>query len=310
MEEYSRNDLAEIRKILSDIENEIKESRDEYSASAPEAYQELISKYDELTEKIEELSKKQATSLKILTVLQQQTSGLKVGLNNLEDMLEGIDKEKPSGGGRNKRIPKKTSSGKIFKWVMGFIIIVFAFFMVNRWITAYLNRNWSPRTQSVPGIYESLERPGGDRNVPEASRPYVNDIQSKIDEKLEALVPESGQQPAEDPVQPQLYPATEAVIEIFVPRVLILNGCGVSGIAARLSQHLTRNGIRVVDSKNADNFNYPMTIVYSTSDNPQDHVWLGLIGVQPNTVKPLNAERDNANTVIILGKDYRSLPIF
>ncbi len=110
--------------------------------------------------------------------------------------------------------------------------------------------------------------------------------------------------------QPERISQKPEVIEIFVPRVLILNGCGVSGIAGKLADYLTRNGIRVVDSKNADNFNYPSTVVYSTSDNPNDHIWLELIGVNAKTVKSLNQERDNANTVIILGKDYQKLSVY
>lgn len=312
MEDYSKNELAEIRKKLAEIENEIKESKDEGGSLQAEAFQDLTAKYDDLSEKIEDISKKQATSLKILTVLQQQSSGLKVAMNNLEDMMEGVETEKSPGSSRKKGIPEKSSRGKIFKYVMGFVIIVFAFIMVNRWITAYLNRNWSPHSQNVPGIYESLETAGGEsgKSVTDPTRPYTDDIQSKIDEKLDAIVPDREPEQRVAETHTRILPETEELIEIFVPRVMILNGCGVSGIAARLSQHLTRNGILVIDSKNADNFNYPLTIVYSTSDNPQDHVWLELIGIQPNTVKTLSSERDNANTVIILGKDYKTLSIF
>jgi|GEM_PF-2672931 len=312
MEDYSKNELAEIRKKLSEIESEIKESKEEGGCLQADAYQDLTGRYDDLAEKIEDISKKQATTLKILTVLQQQSSGLKVALNNLEDMMEGEDTEKAPRGSRKKGIPEKKSSGRIFKYTMGFVVIVFAFIMVNRWITAYLNRSWSPRDQNIPGIYESLETPEGDRRtaVPEPSRPYADDIQSKIDEKLDAIIPKTEADQSDEVTHPVTPPVSREIIDIFVPRVLILNGCGVPGIAARLSKHLSRNGIRVVDSKNADNFNYPLTIVYSTSDNPQDHIWLELIGIQPKTVKHLNSERDNANTVIILGKDYRSLSIF
>ena len=312
MEDYSKNELAEIRKKLSEIESKIEDFKEGGGSLQAESYQDLTARYDDLAEKIEDISKKQATTLKILTVIQQQSSGLKVALNNLEDMMEGEDTEKAPRGSRKKGIPEKSSSGKIFKYFMGFVIIVIAFIMVNRWITAYLNRNWSPHSKNVPGIYESLETAGSEsgRSIPEPSRPYADDIQSKIDEKLDAIVPKSEAEQSDEVIHSETLPISGEIIDIFVPRVLILNGCGVSGIAARLSQHLTRNGIRVVDSKNADNFNYPLTIVYSTSDNPQDHIWLELIGLRPNTVKPLNNERDNANTVIILGKDYRTLSIF
>jgi hypothetical protein len=44
-------------------------------------------------------------------------------------------------------------------------------------------------------------------------------------------------------------------------RIRILNGCGVSGLADKMAEFLRTNSIEVIDAGNADNFNYPNTIV-------------------------------------------------
>ncbi|HBY18129.1 MAG: Uncharacterized protein XD77_1445 [Marinimicrobia bacterium 46_47] len=309
MEEIEQKELSEIKKKLIEMEENLKH-RDSYGQDMT-GTGEIEDKIRNLEVKIDELAKRQASSHKVLTVLQQQISGLKVGINNLEDLLEEGDE---AGKGKKSRKgpmePAPSKAGKITGIV---VLLAVVFFLANRWITGFLDSRWNEGTSDTPGIYKSLDTPSDDRSP---GRPYQEEIQSQIGEKLDKIAPVEetpSQAVIRDEVQtPQVenIPQTPELIEIFVPRVLILNGCGVSGIAAKMEAFLTRNGIRVVDSRNADNFNYPSTVVFSTSDNPDDHIWLGLIGVNAKTVKPLKEERDKANTVIILGKDYHKLPIY
>ncbi|MDK2976035.1 MAG: LytR cell envelope-related transcriptional attenuator [Candidatus Marinimicrobia bacterium] len=309
MEDIEQKELSEIRKKLSDMEKDLKH-RDLYGQDIT-GTGEIEDKIRSLEGKIDELAKRQASSHKVLTVLQQQISGLKVGINNLEDLLEEGDESVK--GKKNRKGPMEPAPSKAGKIIGIVVLLAVVFFFANRWITGFLDSRWDGETSNMPGIYESLDTPSDDRSP---ARPYQEEIQSQIGEKLDEIAPveeTSSQTVGRDEVQTHQagnIPQTPELIEIFVPRVLILNGCGVSGIAAKLEEYLTRNGIRVVDSRNADNFNYPSTVIFSTSDNPDDHIWLDLIGVNAKTVKPLKEERDNANTVIILGKDYQKLPIY
>jgi hypothetical protein len=310
MEDYDHNELAEIRRKLNEIQEEIKQA-DSYGGEGALSG-ELDEKVQTLEQKIDELTKRQASSHKVLTVLQQQISGLKVGLNNLEDLLEGEEPERGRTKGRPG--PGKNTSLKVFKYITILAFIVLAFIYANRWITNYMDNRWHENGDDS-GIYESLEGPEESARTEPVSS-YEKGIQTKIDKKLDDIVPDNVQ--TAEPVvrdemrrdQPERVTQAPEIVDIFVPRVLILNGCGVSGIAGKLKDYLSRNGIQVVDSKNADNFNYPTTLIYSTSENPDDHIWLDLIGVNPKTVKRLNQERDKANTVIILGKDYQKLSVY
>ncbi|MCD6234214.1 MAG: LytR C-terminal domain-containing protein [Candidatus Marinimicrobia bacterium] len=309
MENFEQKELSEIKKKLNEMERDLK-NKDPYAQDV-DGYGEIEEKIRGLEVKIDELTKRQASSHKVLTVLQQQISGLKVGINNLEDLLEQEDEN--IKGKRSRKGPMEPAPSKVGKIIGIVALLAVAFFIANRWITGFLESRWNEEPVGVPGIYESLDTPSDDRSQ---GRPYQEEIQTQIEEKLDKMAPVEetpSQTVVPDEVQTtqtENIPQTQELIEIFVPRVLILNGCGVPGIAAKLEDYLTRNGIRVVDSRNADNFNYPSTVIFSTSDNPDDHIWLDLIGVNAKTVKPLKEERDKANTVIILGKDYNKLPIY
>ena len=52
--------------------------------------------------------------------------------------------------------------------------------------------------------------------------------------------------------------------------VEILNGCGVSGLASKVSDLLRDNNVDVVRSENADNFNYTQTMLILRNENLED----------------------------------------
>ncbi|MDD5581940.1 MAG: LytR C-terminal domain-containing protein [Candidatus Marinimicrobia bacterium] len=297
MEQIDQHELSDIQKKLDDIQKALRERGQ--GENHEEKTWELVEKVTAIEDKLEELSKRQASMHKILTVLQQQISGLKVGISTLEDFWEKQEPE--SKQKRVNRYAPHRSSSKAGKIIAGIVVLALIFFFLNRWITGYLDSRWDEHAEAVPGIYESLETPQTDQSpITTETMPYEQEIQTQIGKKLDEIVPKDDDSKVTDHILP----------DIFVPKVLILNGCGVSGIAEKLATYLRQNGIHVVDSKNADNFNYPSTIIFSTSDNPDDHIWLEFIGVNPKTVKPLQEERENANTVIILGKDYKNLSVF
>lgn len=92
-------------------------------------------------------------------------------------------------------------------------------------------------------------------------------------------------------------------------RVRVLNGAGEPGVASDLANKLTDNGYRVVDSKNADNFNYTETqiLIYSnkSSEVAKAEELKKIIGVGKIVVN--NLPQDVADITVIIGKDYIDL---
>ena len=86
-------------------------------------------------------------------------------------------------------------------------------------------------------------------------------------------------------------------------RVIVYNGAGEAGIAGVAAQALIQGGLRVVDTKNADNFDYETTqvIVQSGDDSDGDAV-IEVLGV--GEIVSQNADQDIADVIVIIGKDF------
>ena len=69
------------------------------------------------------------------------------------------------------------------------------------------------------------------------------------------------------PNQPRLAVEIYEKKPIMDIEVEILNGCGVSGLASKVSDLLRDNNIDVVRSENADNFNYTQTMLILRNEN-------------------------------------------
>lgn len=88
-----------------------------------------------------------------------------------------------------------------------------------------------------------------------------------------------------------------------VTRVIVYNGAGTPGIAGVAAQELIRGGFRVVDTKNADNFEYATTqIVVQNGDESTAAGITDILGVGEITVQP--ADQQVADVIIIIGADY------
>lgn len=89
-----------------------------------------------------------------------------------------------------------------------------------------------------------------------------------------------------------------------ITRAVLYNGAGTPGIAGEAAQQLIRAGIRVVDTQNADNFNYAKTqIIVRRGDEKQGRDVKAILGVGEVVVEP--SSQDVTDLVIIIGKDYR-----
>lgn len=90
-------------------------------------------------------------------------------------------------------------------------------------------------------------------------------------------------------------------------RVIIYNGSGEPGIAGEAAQDLIRAGVRVVDTQNADSFDYDKTqIIVRRGDASLGEEIRKVLGVGDVSVEPTPA--DVADMVIIIGKDYKGTP--
>jgi len=88
-----------------------------------------------------------------------------------------------------------------------------------------------------------------------------------------------------------------------VTRVIIYNGVGAPGIAGRAAQQLITQGLRVVETRNADRFDYAKTlVVVQNGDVSQGEVVRDVLGVGEVIEQP--STQDVADVIVIIGADY------
>lgn len=96
----------------------------------------------------------------------------------------------------------------------------------------------------------------------------------------------------------------------------ILNGCGESGVAKKLSDLLKKSKYDIVNSgnyieKGKINWNVKETKIISQISNPQKARDLAdLMGVLYSNVEEFENPSPIADITIIIGKDYKTLAIF
>lgn len=87
-------------------------------------------------------------------------------------------------------------------------------------------------------------------------------------------------------------------------RVIIYNGVGTPGIAGAAAQQLIGAGMRVVDTKNADRFDYDSTmIVVQDGQVAQGETVAKALGTGQVVDQP--SAQDVADVIVIIGRDYR-----
>jgi hypothetical protein len=86
-------------------------------------------------------------------------------------------------------------------------------------------------------------------------------------------------------------------------RVIVYNGVGTPGVAGAAARQLIRAGFRVVDSKNADRFDYKTSriLLYhgtkADADRVRDTLGVGEVAVESQA-------QDVADIILIVGADY------
>mgnify|MGYP001160862439 FL=1 len=113
------------------------------------------------------------------------------------------------------------------------------------------------------------------------------------------------------PEQPRLAVEIYEQKPVMDIEVEILNGCGIAGLASKVSDLLRDNKVDVVRSENADNFNYTQTMLILRNENLDDLNYvaktLGLDPAQDPRVIHQPDESLSVDLTLILGKDFSSI---
>ncbi len=88
-------------------------------------------------------------------------------------------------------------------------------------------------------------------------------------------------------------------------KVVVLNGCGLPGIGGEVAQKLIENGFRILDIKNANNFDYEKTqiILYKNKKSEAQKV-KRILGMGEISIRGMPQEL--VDITVIIGKDYSS----
>lgn len=91
-------------------------------------------------------------------------------------------------------------------------------------------------------------------------------------------------------------------------QIEIRNGCGVSNLALMYTDFLRSEGFDVIDSKNADNWNYSETIILHHRGNfKRAMVLADLLNIEYKKIKDDKNENLFYDLTLIVGKDYINL---
>ena len=126
--------------------------------------------------------------------------------------------------------------------------------------------------------------------------------------------------PASQPKPPQSSTSPVSQPEPSVPKpkpiarkiqVEVLNGCGVEGIASRMTDYLRRQGIDVVDNRNYRHFNVKKSFILNRSGNEERAKKVArLIGLPLKQIRPEKNENLQLDATIVLGSDYKQFKPF
>ena len=94
-------------------------------------------------------------------------------------------------------------------------------------------------------------------------------------------------------------------------QVEIRNGCGVSNLARMYTDFLRNEGLDVLDSKNADHFNYLETqILYHRGDLKRAKELANILMIEDSKIIEDKNELLFYDLTLIIGKDYITLPSY
>ena len=94
-------------------------------------------------------------------------------------------------------------------------------------------------------------------------------------------------------------------------QVEIWNGCGISNLAMMYTDFLRSEGLDVLDSKNADHFNYlETTILHHRGDINRALVLADILQIDHSSIIDDKNENLFYDLTLIVGQDYMDLPSY
>ena len=94
-------------------------------------------------------------------------------------------------------------------------------------------------------------------------------------------------------------------------QVEIWNGCGISNLAMMYTDFLRKEGLDVLDSKNADHFNYlETTILHHRGDMNRALVLADILQIDHSKIVEDKNENLFYDLTLIIGQDYMDLPSY
>ncbi|MDD3095786.1 MAG: LytR C-terminal domain-containing protein [Candidatus Neomarinimicrobiota bacterium] len=110
---------------------------------------------------------------------------------------------------------------------------------------------------------------------------------------------------------PEMRTAAQSEEEALHIVVRVLNGCGVSGVAYKLREYLLTQGFDVVETTNAEHFNYEKTIIYlHRNDFQVAKLVSDRLRMANNPFLDNRTPEYPCDVTIVIGKDYQMLPPF
>jgi len=105
-------------------------------------------------------------------------------------------------------------------------------------------------------------------------------------------------------VIPESVPYQGIVIEV-------LNGCGTPGLAQKFTNFLRSEGFDVIYTGNADQMNYPHTLLIERVDNSDKTSEVNkVLALHPERVTERHDPSLHVDLTLIIGKDYNRLPVY
>ena len=166
--------------------------------------------------------------------------------------------------------------------------------------------------QQVSGVAAAIQ----ETNLTDEQRAQLSATLASVPAKSTALVP-LPVKPIKLGTQTYYEPQRDEVADLLkawwgidpaaaadVTRVILYNGAGKPGIAGLAAQDLIRGGFRVIDTKNADRFNYKTTLVI-VERGPllKGNDVVKVLGTGQVMNKP--SDQDVTDIIVIIGKDYK-----
>ena len=113
------------------------------------------------------------------------------------------------------------------------------------------------------------------------------------------------------PEQPRLAVEIYEQKPVMDIEVEILNGCGIVGLASKVSDLLRDYNVDVVRSENADNFNYTQTMLILRNENLEHLNYVAKsLGMNPTEDARVIHQPDESLSVdltLIIGQDFKSI---